>query len=299
MKQIKHPAGEWTKPCIVCKETMTFKHHCHWKVRKFCSFECRGIYVKRRPVKNQYGKFAPWTKEERAELRRVYNTFISNKDLGDKFGRSYHVVHIKAKQMGLIRSDEVLSECYAQGGKMNKGRPRPDLAKNDFVGKGKDNPFYGKKHSDATKKTISEHQKKLNTFGRLANDPIFQKKRMQSLQACPNKPETTIMGLLDEMYPGEYRFTGNGDLFIDRLNPDFASVEGKKLIEVFGEPFHDPDQSPYSIGPRSTEDGRRKVFAKNGYEVLIIWSKEITRGGLEGRKALRRKIVRFYENSSY
>ena len=120
---------------------------------------------------------------------------------------------------------------------------------------------------------------------------------MKGLCTRPNKPETLVADLLDRMFPGEYRYTGGGGFVIDGLIPDFVNVNGqKKVIEVFGETYHNPKTSPRPVGKRSTELGRRTAFAAFGYEMLIIWSKEIYLGGKEGRTDLQKKIREFHED---
>lgn len=154
----------------------------------------------------------------------------------------------------------------------------------------------GRKHTEETKSKMSRSSKKAGVLRRLHKDPEFQRKRSLGLRMKPNAPETIMIKLLTDNYPGEYAYTGDGQFIIDGLCPDFTNINGqKKLIEVFGESFHDPNISP-GIPYRATEKGRREVFAEFGYKLLVVWSKEIYRGGKEGKELLLEKLRNFHED---
>jgi len=52
----------------------------------------------------------------------------------------------------------------------------------------------------------------------------------------PTSPELCLGGLLDKHFPGEWRYTGNGDTLIGGKSPDFLNVNGQKaVIELFGD----------------------------------------------------------------
>jgi len=100
----------------------------------------------------------------------------------------------------------------------------------------------------------------------------FRAMRRMMLANCisPNKPETSVLTILNELYPNEWRFTGDGQVIIDGLNPDFINTNGKKLIiEVFGDYWHRQGVKPYRVN-----EGRVDVYAKYGYRTLIVWEKE-------------------------
>lgn len=103
------------------------------------------------------------------------------------------------------------------------------------------------------------------------------------LCACkrPNKPEAIILNILNELYPKQWGYTGNGSFIIGGLNPDFVNINGqKKVIEMFGDYWHRNDDS----------DDRIKIFSGYGYLCLIIWEHE-----LENIKEVTDKIISFQE----
>ncbi len=90
--------------------------------------------------------------------------------------------------------------------------------------------------------------------------------RRQRRFVCPNKPETTLAQLLEYLYPEEWKFVGDGSLIINGYNPDFANINGKKLlIELFGDYWH-KGQDPQK---------RIALFHKFGYQTLVVWEREL------------------------
>lgn len=93
---------------------------------------------------------------------------------------------------------------------------------------------------------------------------------------CPNQAEQKLDLLIQSLYPGEYKFTGDGSFIIDRKAPDWTNINGKnKLIELFGEHVHDPVFAFRPVSENSTENGRKKVFSDLGYDTLVIWYREL------------------------
>jgi len=114
----------------------------------------------------------------------------------------------------------------------------------------------------------------------------FATMRRMMLANCisPNKPETSVLSVLNELYPDEWKFTGDGQVIIDGLNPDFVNTNGKKLIiEVFGDYWHRQGVKPYRVN-----EGRVDVYARYGYRTLIVWEKET-----KNVELLKQKIQEF------
>lgn len=82
----------------------------------------------------------------------------------------------------------------------------------------------------------------------------------------PNNVEAYLDKYLQDTYPGEWKYTGSGEMVIGGRIPDFTNINGqKKLIELFGTLYHDCD------GPRS-EEGTIEHYKEYGYECLVIWA---------------------------
>lgn len=84
---------------------------------------------------------------------------------------------------------------------------------------------------------------------------------------------------LDQLFPGDWKFVGDGQLIIAGKCPDFVNVNGqKKIIELFGDYWH-KGQNPKA---------RIAVFKPFGYKTLVVWEHELRNVG-----KLRRRLIRF------
>ena len=80
----------------------------------------------------------------------------------------------------------------------------------------------------------------------------------------PNNAEMTLFGIM--CYLGlSYRDTGNGQFILSGMCPDFIHLESRKIVEMYGERWHLPQE----------EQERIELFARRDYQTLIIWSKEL------------------------
>jgi len=131
------------------------------------------------------------------------------------------------------------------------------------------------------KQTIEQRRKESKSAKENFKDPEFCKEFWKRFRVKPNKPETLILNILDKLFPGEWKYTGNYSFWINGKNPDFTCINGKKLlIEHFGTYWHrgkDPEE-------------RKKIFSKFGYSTLVIWEEE-----LKNMKEIENKIRKFIE----
>lgn len=95
----------------------------------------------------------------------------------------------------------------------------------------------------------------------------------------PNKVEQLLTSLLDEYFPKEWRYVGNGKLIIEKKNPDFINCNGQKaVIELFGDYWHGRDEEREKI----------EFYRAYGFDCLVIWQSE-----LNAPEAVVNKIRRF------
>jgi len=99
-----------------------------------------------------------------------------------------------------------------------------------------------------------------------------------------NKPENLLNKLLQKLFVKEYKFVGNGEIILDRFNPDFINISGqKKIIELYGDYWHNRKEN-------KERDKRRIIsYTKLGYRTLIVWEHE-----LKDLTNLKQKICKFH-----
>lgn len=159
------------------------------------------------------------------------------------------------------------------------------------------NPEYREKMINATRKSLKKykgiHRSPHTEFkrGHKTDDSIREKirrtvlrnyqedpellKRVLSCQK-PNKAEKTLITLFRKCgFP--FRYVGDGRVVIDGKCPDFIANDGsKKVVELFGRPWHDPSHSDkFDVAYDRTEKGRREFYSQHDYECLILWDDEL------------------------
>lgn len=163
---------------------------------------------------------------------------------------------------------------------------------------GKPSAMKGRTHTEKVRKQLSfshtgvplseKHRASIGRASKIVWARISEEKRndwqgniRKGLQCFPNKPESAILSILNSIYPGEWKFVGDGQVVISGKNPDFININGqKKIIELFGDYWH-RGQNP---------DDRAAIFAPYGYRTLVIWERE-----LKNMDSVAEKIREFSE----
>ena len=271
------------KPCKECG--VVFRPH--WTGQFFCDNVCRLRNLhKSRSKAGSFFNGQCWTEKEDA-LLKILATDVSIPwdEIQKRFpNRTKRALTHRAGDLGFLD----------KAGRGVNGKSIPRKSKG-FIGE--KNPFYGKKHTEKTRKILSEKMKALGQFARLSKDPEFQRKRRQAWAKAfhkegPNKTESKLQEFLCSACSGDFKFefVGDGAFIVDGLNPDWVDKENKLIVELFGRAFHDPDVCIWPLPERRTKKGRRKVFRKNGYRTLIIWDDELKK---LPKWKITRKIKRF------
>jgi len=95
----------------------------------------------------------------------------------------------------------------------------------------------------------------------------------------PNNAEMTLFGIM--CYLGlSYKYTGNGQFILMGCAPDFVHLKSRKIVEMYGERWHLPQE----------EQERITLFARSDYQTLIIWSKELAP---KSREKLYKRLLDF------
>jgi very-short-patch-repair endonuclease len=101
----------------------------------------------------------------------------------------------------------------------------------------------------------------------LWKNKIFRKKLLKN--SNPNKPEKALNDILIQLFNNQYYLNVKGKYVIGTKIPDFIDVKNKKIIEMFGDYWHNRPEI-------KLRDKRRLIeYKKFGYKTLIVWQEEL------------------------
>lgn len=103
-------------------------------------------------------------------------------------------------------------------------------------------------------------------------DDVIRKTYFSKLSIYPkqiNNSERKLRKFLNYLFPRTYKFVGNGKFIINHYNPDFVDVKNKRIIELYGDYWHD------RLECKKKDKYRLKLIRKEGYQVLVIWEHEL------------------------
>lgn len=221
---------------------------------KFCECGC-GKIVKHRFITGHNNRGIKFSEEHKKKLRENHVGFT-----GQKWTEEMKKKTRKPKHSGF---GELVSKAL-------KGRVFSEEWKQKIR-----EANLGKKYSQETKNKHSIASKKM------WKNPEFAKKIHLSRHVKPNRPETIVLNMLNNLYPKEWKYTGDYSFMINGKNPDFVNCNGqKKCIELFGDYWHRGQNPKHRI----------KEFKSFGFDTLIIWEKE-----LKNITKVSNKIVKFHE----
>lgn len=126
---------------------------------------------------------------------------------------------------------------------------------------------------------VSIQTRKKNSIASKKNweNPEYRKKVLAV--RSPNKAEKVLQEILKNMNLNSYIYVGDGKVRIGRKIPDFINEKEKKIIELFGERYHE----------KIEEIERKEYFKERGYNTLIIWSIDL----FKNREKMKNNIIEF------
>ena len=169
-------------------------------------------------------------------------------------------------------------KCYQ---KTLKGKLNPNFGNHILSKKylGKNNPFFGKKHTKESLKKISEYSKKIWSSIENKEKMILAQRKGMSLR--PNNIESYLIKLFNK-YRMSFKYIGDKQYLLEGFNPDFIDIKNKQIIEFNGTYWH-------NLKNRKKSDKRKlKVYKKLGYSYLILTEKDLI-----NENKLINKIIKF------
>lgn len=90
----------------------------------------------------------------------------------------------------------------------------------------------------------------------------------------PNKPELRFIEICDK-YNLPFKYNGDGQLWIGKVNPDFIENNGRKIaVDIFGCYWHSP-LFRRNISYCQTLEGREKILASHSWKLIVFWDSEL------------------------
>lgn len=243
---------------------------CGKSLRRICRLHLRTHGISYRDYRQQF----PETPTYAADLLEIYrHEYLSEKERKKKFGSPGK----KHPMYGRKRPDA--SERMRTNNPLWDPKAKAKLrAKLKEVMKGEGNPFYGKtfseewrrRHSKLMKEWHKRHENPMKGIprpdfkARYGDREGFERKRFRAMGFKPTKPERELDRLLHQN-GFDYIYVGDGKRIIGGLNPDFIHRRDKRIIELFGNYWHE----------KQDEDRRISRFRNRGYDALIVWESEL------------------------
>jgi len=122
--------------------------------------------------------------------------------------------------------------------------------------------------------------KRSKTRKEQCKDPIYVKNWSRGAHLKPNKLELKLTSILEDLFPNQWAYTGDGKMVIGGRIPDFTNVDGKKqVIELFGEYWH---KDMFEMANKTYH------YQQYGYDCLVVYENE-----LKNEKRLASKLRKF------
>lgn len=140
------------------------------------------------------------------------------------------------------------------------------IKKNKQWWKNHPNPMLGKHLSQKTKKILSQRIKEIHQKTNIYSNPEYIKRKLKAIAKRPTIPEK----IFDDMTPEIIRYVGNRAWWRylpngKNSNPDFKVTGQNKVIFVHGDYWHRNDNPQELIN----------LYKQIGFKCLVIWENEI------------------------
>jgi len=132
--------------------------------------------------------------------------------------------------------------------------------------------------SEETKHRISVAHKVL------WQNPEYARRVALARRCSPNKSEQKLSDILLVTFGQDWRYVGNGEVWLGGRNPDFINTNGKKkIIELFSLYWH-------KERARTKDDTKDRIehYKQYGFGCLVVWQSE-----LKDEEKLIKKIREF------
>jgi hypothetical protein len=240
----------------------------------------QSLAMKGKPVWNKGLKGCYTFTQTKEAVRKMVESRVKN-------GNNKHSEETK-KKIGLAHKGKIISEeTRVKMSEGNKGRKfSEESLKKRVKSRIANGPSW---HSEETRKKIGlSHKGKLHSqewkekvsktmLDKFKNDQTYLENWSAGCKVSPNNLELKVQGWLDSLFPHEWKYVGDFQIFIGGKCPDFMNINGqKKLIEIFGDYWHKNDDS----------QDRIDHFKKYGFNTLVLWEGEINSNPIKAKRQI-------------
>jgi hypothetical protein len=112
--------------------------------------------------------------------------------------------------------------------------------------------------------------------------PEHIQKFLSKMCARPNCNELRGLQYLESIYPGKFKYCGDGSVLINGKSPDAISEELHTVVLFHGTYFHLKGEEVNDFNKYLTEQVDQLPFREAGWNVIVLWEDELrlkTKGG--------------------
>ena len=95
----------------------------------------------------------------------------------------------------------------------------------------------------------------------------WARKQFERMKFKPTEPERYLDALFQLTFPNEWKYVGDGEVWIARKNPDFINCNGKKLIIEF---------NGFYTHTKEHNEERAKLFSNYGFRTLNLYYPDLS-----------------------
>lgn len=247
-------------------------------VQKLLKRSLAAIYCKASLLKL---KTNTWSEEDTAKLLELFphNTV---KEISFSLGRTWQSVRKKAKRLGLKHDISQKTKLHISEAKSGKPSPlkgkrlsyKTDL--HPYIR----TPEIRAKTSTTKRKAFENGQIVWNKDKHNIYSPETLKKlklarQKQKIPRHNTKPEREFVEIC-QRYKLPFKYTGDGQIWIGGVNPDFVDCNGRKIaVDIFGDYWHTPLFRKTAVEFTYTEEGRKAALKEYGWKLVVIWQSEL------------------------
>jgi len=270
----------------VRKSELNYKHN-----RKFCSWECYLKYINSEEGRKRVYEIVQIVAQKNKKSVKMKCSYC---------GKEFEVIASLAgsrkfcsrKCAGLARRRKVKLICRGCGREFEADEWLVRKGYGKFCSRECWRRYLNSEKGKAMRSKITsalwQDQEFRQKATRVWQDPEFRaefiKKVVEVREVRPTRLEKVVDDLLQNSFPGEWIYVGDGKMIVEGFIPDFVHREKRWIIEVHGDYWHSLPEN------RKRDKIKTKVYIENGYKVLEIWETEV----YSDPKAVVEKVLSYF-----